>query len=1488
MKNCRKVKCVALMLLNAWLLPGTLQAAAPGNALSFDGADDYVSIADANDLDLTNNYTLECWFKADSFGSGGFPSNLRGLISKYQSSGANGYFLRLRGTELEFDGTYTSGLNLQNGTWYHVAAVNDNGTRRLYLNGVDKTSLLTGSPSAVQANTNALTLASDYLADSNRFFDGRMDEVRVWNDVRTVTEINDNRNKELVGNESNLVAYYSCNETSGTSLPDVTVPSNNHTGTLMNGPAWVISTIFGGVSTATVTATASGTGSGSVSSNIGGISYSYPTTGTGTTTAIEYGTDVVLTANAASGSTVTWTATGGTIGGTSTSATCTFSNLAGNKTAAATFTLIPVVNLYVDRAATGANNGTSWANAFTNLQDALAAPTKGTIYVARGTYKPTTGADRAATFQLKTNVTLQGGYPTGGGSRDPKTHVTILSGDLLGNDNGNLAYGEPTLSDNSYTVVTGSGTDSTAILDGFTISGGNADNWDTSGWHGANGAGMYNDNGSPAVRNVTFANNKAYQGAGMYNTGSAPDVTGVTFSNNYAGAGAGIYNTGSTPSVTDVSFTNNSAEYGAGMYNLASSPALRNVTFTNNSVNNHGAGMYNKYASSPGLTNVTFSGNSAYSGGGIMNVGADDNPVLMNVTFSNNSGSGMYNNASTPTLTNCILWGNSPDQFRNENGSTPTVTYSVVQGGYTGTGNLSADPLLGPLGNYGGYTQTIPLLTGSPAINAATATGAPATDQRGTARPKGAGYDIGAFELDTTAASPPTVTSIVANSAYPVASINVTINGTNFSGAPAVLIRKTGFATITATNVVLVSSARLTCTLDIYGEVAGARDVAVFNPDGRNCVLTNGFTVLDVPRGNVYVDKNRSGGNHDGTSWANAFTDLAGILPSTRSGDTIHVAQGTYKPTPGADRTKTFPLNDGVTLLGGYPTGGAGSRDPKTYPAILTGDLLGNDNNVIASDEPTRAENSYSVVTRSGAYGNNATLDGFTVTGGNANSESGDGGGLCNASNANLTLANVTFRNNSASDYGGGLYNESDGTLAMTNVTFSNNSADYGGGLYTDYSTNSLTNVTFSGNSAYQGGGLHTYSGTSTLTNVTVSGNSASDSGGGLFLGYCTLTMSNSMVWGNSPDGIYNGGSTITVTYSVVQGNLYSGAGNLNTDPFLGPLGDFGGYTQTIPLLPGSPAINAGTATGAPATDQRGIARPQGAGYDIGAFEKDSTTAPQPTVTSITPASAARSAALSVTIHGTNFSGTPVVLLQKGGNANIVATNVSLVNSTSLTCTFNTLGVNAGTWNVVVLNQDGRSGALANGFEIPYVNIYVDRNNSGGTHNGTSWATAFLDLAAVLASSQKGDIIHVAKGTYKPTTDTDRMKTFQLKSGVSLLGGYPTGGGTRDSKTNVTILSGDIGTTADMSDNSYNVVTGSGTDGTASLDGFTISGGNASGYGDGEYCVGGGMYNNDGSPTINEVTFSGNRALNYGGGLYNESGSPALTNVTFSNNTALS
>ena len=328
--------------------------------------------------------------------------------------------------------------------------------------------------------------------------------------------------------------------------------------------------------------------------------------------------------------------------------------------------------LYVDDNAPPGGDGASWDTAYRFLQDALTAASGGgitEIHVGQGTYLPErdeanpTGScvpgpcDRTATFKLINGVAVRGGY-AGFGAPDPDArdialYETILSGDLIGNDGPNFANND----ENSYHVTSGGGTDGTAVLNGFTLTAGNADGILQDG----RGGGMYNSGGSPTVADCSFTGNSAFWGAGILNFfGSSPTVSNCTFSSNSGALGGGMANLGgSSSTITDCTFSGNTAGAGGGMYNEGSSPTVTNCTFSGNTTDG-GGGMHN-LGSSPTVTNCTFSGNSAgASGGGMHNLGSS--PTVANCTFSGNTadiGGGMRNYNSSPTLDNCTFMGNT-------------------------------------------------------------------------------------------------------------------------------------------------------------------------------------------------------------------------------------------------------------------------------------------------------------------------------------------------------------------------------------------------------------------------------------------------------------------------------------------------------------------------------------------------------------------------------------------------------------------------------------------------------------------------------------------------------------------------------------------------------------------------------------------------------------------------------------------------------------
>jgi len=393
--------------------------------------------------------------------------------------------------------------------------------------------------------------------------------------------------------------------------------------------------------------------------------------------------------------------------------------------------------IYVDANAPACGDGISWPTAYKYLQDALGEAQAGNeIWVAEGAYEPDASCaypdgsgSRKASFKLKSGVAIYGGFPSGGGDwedRDPNSYETILSGDLLGND---LEVGDPCdllndpcRAENSYSVVLSERCNSMGILDGFTITGGNANG---PGWYRGDqaGGGMYNYHGGPSISTCIFKGNSSVtDGGGMYNLWSRPTLTNCTFSGNFAPQGGGaIYNHEvQALMLTNCTFRGNSANHGGGMGNYITRPTITNCTFIANSASQQGGGIYNSDSSSGGLTNCKFSGNSARDGGGIYNY--HTRPELVNCEFHVNSarssGGGMCNNGSSPKLDNCTFNGNSTRHdgggMSNWDNSTPELTDCTFSGNstsYNGGGmyNSESEPNLtnctfcgNSAGQYGG------------------------------------------------------------------------------------------------------------------------------------------------------------------------------------------------------------------------------------------------------------------------------------------------------------------------------------------------------------------------------------------------------------------------------------------------------------------------------------------------------------------------------------------------------------------------------------------------------------------------------------------------------------------------------------------------------------------------------------------------------------------------------------------------------------------
>jgi hypothetical protein len=444
---------------------------------------------------------------------------------------------------------------------------------------------------------------------------------------------------------------------------------------------------------------------------------------------------------------------------------------------------------YVDDDATGANNGSSWADAFNFLQDALTVVRYGdTILVAQGTYKPDqatytliTPGDWFESFWLTNGVVIMGGYAGIGvpdpNARDIVLYETILSGDLDGNDvqvNDPCDLpDEPSRLGNSLSVLLTYGASVSTVLDGFIIYGGYY-------------SGMINDYGGPTICNCTFIGNGGdLMASGMYNYESSPAVNNCKFTEN----DCGMYNRRQysvnkcSPIVSNCIFSGNSDD--GGMYNSGSNPILKNCIFTNNFSGDIGGGMSNRLGD-PILTNCLFIANvSSKNGGALHNYRSSS--ILTNCTLTHNwagsNGGAICNEGSDANLVNCILWGNIAaegseislfkyfDDYKGiEYPSTIDVNYSNIDGWWNtniywdsgctlhwGTGNIDADPLFVEMGFWdtnglwldGDYH----LLPGSPCID----TGDPdyipepnETDLDGRPRVIGGRIDMGAYEFQNT------------------------------------------------------------------------------------------------------------------------------------------------------------------------------------------------------------------------------------------------------------------------------------------------------------------------------------------------------------------------------------------------------------------------------------------------------------------------------------------------------------------------------------------------------------------------------------------------------------------------------------------------------------------------------------------------------------------------------------------------------------------
>jgi len=751
----------------------------------------------------------------------------------------------------------------------------------------------------------------------------------------------------------------------------------------------------------------------------------------------------------------------------------------------------------------------------------------------------------------------------------------------------------------------------TSVVDGFTITNGHNGYWD-------DGGAIYCSSSSPTIRNCIIWRNTATDcGGGLHCNGASPYIDNCTIAQNMAGdSGGGVScDWNSNPTLTDCVITQNWTEdyNGAGMHCANDSDAtLMNCMITENTAT-YGGGVFFYNGSTATLTNCVFAQNTA----------------------SNRAGAVACASASA-TITNCILWGDWASEGAEMaivGGSTLTISYSDAEGGEEavyvssstlnwGEGNIDADPEFAfGAGDYH-------IMSNSPCVDAGTNTpegGLPSPDPDGNVRPlDGDGddeavADMGVYEFNREAPSiavwPDALWSCVPPEGAPNPEDQI------------LSIRNCGGGTLNWQIEGANTCDWLTVSPD-NGQSSGEVDDVTVSMDAEMLSEGDHTCVLEVSDPNAVNDPRTVKVTlHVGCvlDVPSEYDTIQEAIDAAVDCDRVLVADGTY----------TGQGNKNLDFSNRLP--------PGQTRAITVRSESGPDSCAIDCDGSGRGFYFHSGETEA------SVVEGFKITRGHRtkggamycedssptiincimheNEGDYEGGGMYN-SGISPTLINCTFSSNHGASvpgetHGGGMYN-TNSNVTLINCTFTGNTAGHGllrdphdgGAMCNETGSNvELTNCIFINNTANNGngGGIANRGGSqAVVTNCTFAGNVATDGGVGgaiCIKGNGSVTVANSILWGDTPDEIYEeDGSSATVTYSDVQGgwgdpNDY----NIDQDPlFADPDND------DYHLDPNSPCIDVGSNDAVPegiTTDLEGdprIVDGDRDGYcdvDMGAYE---------------------------------------------------------------------------------------------------------------------------------------------------------------------------------------------------------------------------------------------------------------------------------------------
>ena len=887
------------------------------------------------------------------------------------------------------------------------------------------------------------------------------------------------------------------------------------------------------------------------------------------------------------------------------------------------FVMTPVSLVsYVDDSATGAGDGSSWEDAFTDLQDALAVAGTGKIIrVAQGTYKPAPqGGARKSTFQLKNGVRISGGYAGVTGDdpddRDWVTYKTVLSGDLNGDDiklDDPLDLpDEPTRSNNSYHVLRIEHNEGTTTLDGFIITGGIANGGHRDSW----GGGLLGIEANLVVADCVFKNNWALCGAVCVTRGGTTELTDCRFTGNGGtdgaalasdchitvtrcefvgnvafGQGGAIDSDATDLNLIDCSFVANKAfgTYAAGgaVYlscdNTEQDSSITNCIFRENRVEYGGGAIFLEF-SSPLITDCTFTDNSSEHQGGALNCWDSSYPAVVGCTFTSNTaqqyGGAIYGG---PGISQCSFVANSAER----GGAVYGGSYPLTIANCIFVRNRAE--YAGAIESEGDLTLTDSLL----AENTAAVWGGAIANMENTSisinctftgnRAKYGGAIFSNIECDTRV-----INSILwDNSAERGRQIytsgshggsTLTVDHCDITGGRDGIHVPDGCTLLWQEGNInaepfFVAAAEGDFHLRPISPCINAGDNSVVDPDSgdldgnpriMNEIVDMGAYEQAVSSRIIYVDDDAAGAA-DGSSWENAFVDLQSALAIAREPDEIRVARGIYRPAAsGGDRSAAFEPPDGVSVIGGYA--GAGEREPdirdiRLYETILSGDLNGDD--VGGLDNPSRSDNSYHVVkiSRDGWRQVGTVLDGFTITGGQSDRSSDNGGGIFTLNAGFIVIRNCTVTKNYARWYGGGMWDGESYGWRLEGCVFADNfCAGGGGGLAMDGESMPIhiSNCVFVNNRAGVGGGLNSVEAYTDVINCTFANNFASNVGGGIVDGGGGVDFIHCIIWGNrdsSGDGqraqIGEPGEHTRFYNCCIAGwsGTHTGENNINVNP---------------------------------------------------------------------------------------------------------------------------------------------------------------------------------------------------------------------------------------------------------------------------------------------------------------------------------------------------